>query len=89
MVSACGPRDSRGRSLRDLDLQTRLFKYPCSYLIYSAAFDALPEAGKGYVGQRLVHVLTQTENDPKYAHLSPADRQNILEILRDTKPELF
>ena len=87
--AACGPRDSQGRSLRDLDLQTRLFKYPCSYLIYSPAFDALPESVKGYVGQRLVHVLTQTENDPKYAHLSPADRQNILEILRDTKPELF
>ncbi len=29
------PRDPQGRSLRDLDLTTRLFKYPCSYLIYS------------------------------------------------------
>lgn len=30
-----GPRDGRGRSLRDFDLQRRLFQYPCSYLIYS------------------------------------------------------
>jgi hypothetical protein len=47
--AALGPRDSKGRSLRDFDLNTRIFKYPCSYLIYSAAFDALPEAAKGFV----------------------------------------
>ena len=35
-----GPRDRRGRSLRDFDLRTRLFRYPLSYTIYSAAFDA-------------------------------------------------
>ena len=40
--SATGPRDRHGRSLRELDLQTRLFKYRCSYMIYSPAFDALP-----------------------------------------------
>src|SRR5262249_359136 len=33
--AAQGPKDEQGRSLRDFDLQTRLFKYPCSYLIYS------------------------------------------------------
>ena len=38
-----GPRNSKGRSLRDLDLHTRLFRYPCSYLIYSRAFDSLPK----------------------------------------------
>jgi hypothetical protein len=37
-----GPKDKQGRSLRQFDLGTRLFKYPCSYLIYSEAFDALP-----------------------------------------------
>ena len=40
--SSAGPRDRQGRSLRELDLQTRLFKYRCSYMIYSPAFDALP-----------------------------------------------
>src|SRR5262245_54120475 len=37
-----GPRDSKGRSLRDLALDRRLLRYPCSYMIYTEAFDALP-----------------------------------------------
>ena len=41
-----GPRDRMGRSLRDLDLQERLLRYPFSYMIYSDAFDALPAAAK-------------------------------------------
>ena len=40
--SARGPNDSKGRSLRRLDLRTRLFRYPCSYLIYSPQFERLP-----------------------------------------------
>ncbi len=83
-----GPRDHRGRSLRDLDLQTRLLKYPCSYLIYSEVFDALPDEVREYVLQRLWHVLTATEPEEKFAHLSAADRNAIVEILRDTKPGL-
>ena len=46
-MSARGPRDRRGRSLYQLDLDRRLLKYPCSYLIYSPAFDALAAAGEG------------------------------------------
>ena len=42
-----GPRDSKGRSLRDLDLARRLLRYPCSYMIYTDAFDALPPATQG------------------------------------------
>ncbi len=49
-----GPRDSQGRSLRDFDLRTRLFRYPLSYMIYSPAFDALPEAIQSRLYQRLV-----------------------------------
>src|SRR5579864_7760491 len=39
-----GPRDRQGRSLRDFDLQTRMFKYPLSYVIYSPSFEALPDS---------------------------------------------
>ena len=39
--SSQGPRDSVGRSLRELDLTRRLMKYPCSYMIYSEAFDGM------------------------------------------------
>jgi hypothetical protein len=85
--SQLGPRDGRGRSLRDLDLQRRLFKYPCSYLIYSPAFDGLPREMRDYVWQRLWDVLSNP-NDAKFTHLSPEDRRAIVEILRDTKPNL-
>jgi hypothetical protein len=44
--AAKGPRDPRGRSLRDFNLRTRIFRYPCSYLIYSEAFDAIPGPAK-------------------------------------------
>jgi hypothetical protein len=86
--AARGPRDSKGRSLRDFDLNTRLFRYPCSYLIYSDAFDALPEPSKSYVYHRLLQVLTGEDDDPDFESLSAADRQSILEILLETKPGL-
>jgi hypothetical protein len=59
--AALGPRDSRGRSLRDFDLRKRIFKYPCSYLIYSESFDALPEPAKQYAYHRLFQVLTEQD----------------------------
>jgi hypothetical protein len=83
-----GPRDSHGRSLRDFDLNHRLFRYPLSYMIYSAAFDALPEPVRDRVYRRLYEVLTSQDRTPKFARLSIEDRQSILEILRDTKPSL-
>jgi hypothetical protein len=85
---ARGPRDSKGRSLRDLDLQRRLFRYPCSYMIYSEAFDALPEAARTAVYAQLLHVLTGKDTSSKYAKLTASDRQAILEILRETKKDL-
>ncbi|HEX6997943.1 MAG TPA: hypothetical protein VF322_07340 [Gammaproteobacteria bacterium] len=83
-----GPRDAQGRSLRDLDLERRLFKYPLSYLVYSDAFAALPEAAKGQVYRRMAEILGGEDDSGKYAHLSAADRAAILEILRDTAPEI-
>jgi hypothetical protein len=83
-----GPRDSRGRSLRDFDLQTRLFRYPLSYLIYSAQFDALPDAVRFRVYRRLYEVLRGRDESAKFARLTTADRRAILEIVRDTKPGL-
>jgi hypothetical protein len=86
--AARGPRDRKGRSLRDFDLRRRMFKYPCSYVIYSPAFDALPAEVKGYVLQRLGKVLTGQDTSTAYKHLSAEDRKAILEILRETKPAL-
>lgn len=85
--AARGPADSRGRSLRDFDLQRRLFKYPLSFLIYSPAFDALPTPVKDRFYVRLNAVLTGADDDPDFGHLSTDDRVAIGEILAATKPE--
>ena len=86
--ATAGPHDPRGRSLRDPDLNTRLFKYPCSYLIYSEAFEGLPVESRDYIWQRIYDILTGADQSEKFTHLSPDDRQAILEILRTTKTNL-
>ena len=80
-----GPRDRKGRSLRELDLKTRLFKYPCSYLIESDSFKQLPKEASDYIQKRLVEILNGKDRSDKFKHLSESDRKNILEILSDTK----
>jgi hypothetical protein len=90
--AARGPADSKGRSLRQLDLETRLLRYPCSYMIYSEQFDSLPEEARAAIYRRMWQVLSGEEKDPKYARFSPADRRAVIEILRETKqglPEYF
>jgi hypothetical protein len=87
-----GPRDRQGRSLRDFDLQKRMFKYPLSYMVYSEAFDALPDQVKAHVYRRLYDVLSGRDQSDKFKRLSPDDRRAVLEILRETKrglPEYF
>ena len=82
-----GPRDAKGRSLRQLDLQTRLSRYPCSFLIHSAAFDALPQEMKTCLWRRLQQILTGQDRSVTYATMTPRNRQDVLEILLETKPE--
>lgn len=83
-----GPRDSKGRSLRDLDMKTRMFKYPCSYLIYSEAFDTLPEVMRSHLLERIWKILTGKDDDPQFANITAEDREAILEILKETKSNL-
>ena len=85
--AARGPFDKQGRSLRQFDLRTRLFKFPCSYLIYSNGFASLPKDVKDYVLRRLHEVLSGQDESEAFAHLSAADRKAVLEILRETMPE--
>jgi hypothetical protein len=86
--AAQGPRDSQGRSLRQFDLKRRMMLYPCSYMIYSPAFDALPSDAKAAIYRRMWQILSGEEHSGKYASLSRADRQAVVEILRETKPGL-
>ena len=90
LFSARGPKDSQGRSLYQLDLQKSLLKYPCSFLIHSDQFDALPDRVKQYVGKRLAEILMAEEPGVKgYERLKPADRQAIAGILAETKPQFW
>jgi hypothetical protein len=84
---ARGQRDRQGRSLRDLDLKSRLMRYPCSYLVYSDAFNGLPALAKETVYGRMWEVLDGKDTTPAFKHLSPSDRTAIRDILLDTKPD--
>ena len=83
-----GPKDAQGRSLRDFDLQERMFKYPCSYLIYSEAFDGLPVELKEAIYKRLWDILTGKDENGDFETIASQTKRAILEILRDTKPGL-
>ncbi|MBC7820898.1 MAG: hypothetical protein IAG10_28775 [Planctomycetaceae bacterium] len=85
--AASGPRDSQGRSLRDFDLQTRLFKHPLSFTMYSESFTALPPRAKAVVFRRLREILTRQDSTEPFTHLSADDRQAILKIVRATMSE--
>jgi hypothetical protein len=82
-----GKRDSQGRSLRQFDLQQRLFRYPCSFLIHTEAFDALPEPQLDYLAQRMWQVLTGADTTGRFTHLTGEDRAALQAILRETKTE--
>lgn len=84
-----GPRDAAGRSLREFDMQTRMFKYPLSYLIYSKAFDSLQGSLRQEICQQLKAVLEGINQASEYSHLSAEVRRSIAEILRETKPEIL
>jgi hypothetical protein len=79
MFEAMGPMDSKGRSLRQFDLEYRLMKYPCSYMIYSPAFDALPEEARKDIYARMREVMA--------SKFSAADREAVTQILRETKKD--
>jgi hypothetical protein len=85
--SGRGPRDESGRSLRQFDLTQRLFRYRCSYMIYSSAFDGLPERLRQAIYQQLWTELSGAAEADLY-DIDSKQRQAILEILRTTKEDL-
>jgi hypothetical protein len=83
-----GPADDKGRSLRQLDLEHRLERYPCSYMIYSPAFVALPATVREAIYRRMWEVLSGRDTAPRYARIAEANRQSVMEILRATIADL-
>ena len=88
VFSQRGPFDQRGRSLREFDLEEKLFRYPCSYMIYTSSFNALPARALETVFARLWAVLSGEVTEEPYDRLSYTERQAIVEILIDTKANL-
>ncbi|PHQ35412.1 hypothetical protein [Rhodopirellula bahusiensis] len=82
--AAIGPTDLKQRSLREFDLETRLFRYPCSYLIYSDSFAALPDEVRTRVLEKLKRILDGEDQSETYQHLTSKMRREILEILKAT-----
>jgi hypothetical protein len=57
-------------------------------MVYSDAFDGLPAWDRDRIYRKLYDVLTNKNTSPRFARISTADRANVLEILRETKPGL-
>jgi hypothetical protein len=81
-----GIKDAQGRSLRDLELQTRLLRYPVSYLVYTPAFSALPDYARDYLFGKFAAVLQGREHSQTYAFMTDADKRDTLQILTATLP---
>jgi hypothetical protein len=82
-----GVTDPTGRSLRQLDLGTRVFRYPLSFLIYSEGFDALPLCAREYVYAQLAQILRAPDPATPFSNRSAQDRQAAFDILVATKPD--
>jgi hypothetical protein len=85
--AAAGPHDKKGRSLRDLDLNKRLLRYPLSYLVYSEQFAGLQGAARKQFFKRAKEILTSDDPGRDFSHISQADRAAIAEILTETHSE--
>jgi hypothetical protein len=88
LFQARGRRGPQGRSLRDLDLKQRLFRYPLSYLIHSPSFSGLPEVLRERIWLELWLVLQGIREDDEYDALSRGDRETLLVLLAETRDDL-
>ncbi|MCA9040178.1 MAG: hypothetical protein KDA65_07535 [Planctomycetaceae bacterium] len=86
--AALGPENKGRHSLRQFNLSTRLFEYPCSYMIYSDSFDMLPQPAQEYIYVRLHELLHTTEIPESFERLRNYNRPAIARILMQTKPDL-
>ena len=80
--------NSQGISLKDLDLNTRLLRHRCSYMIYSPLFEGLPVEMRQRVLRRLSKALARGAGDRDFAYLSEGEKESIRAILRETLPNI-
>ena len=76
------------RSLKDLNLKTRLFEWRCSYMIYSPVFAGMPAELKNAIYQQLDEALRPGGSNVPRASLDEDEKRTIREILRSTLQDL-
>lgn len=72
-----------GASLRDLELKQRMFRYRCSYMIYTPGFQALQPVMKETVLRSLREALSD-DAPQEFGYLPAPEKRAILYILRET-----
>lgn len=82
--TASAPKASDGRSLKDFQLLTRIFKHRCSYMVYSITFRNLMPALKETILLRMKQILEGNEPDDSFSYLGSSERIHLAAILRDT-----
>jgi hypothetical protein len=79
-----GVYDSEGRSLRELDLKDRMFKYRLSYMVYSDAFKFLHDQVRERFWERIREIMNQPAGSGQYPELGDEERAAILAIVEET-----
>ena len=85
------PQTKSGQSLYQFDLNTRMFKHPLSYMVYTDTFKALGPKTTAALHRQINQILTgsiSTTNESRFNHLTPEIRASIRQILTETHPEL-
>lgn len=81
------PKTADGRSLADFHLHSRLFRHFCSYMVYSHAFESLPDGVKRPLIARLRERLSDADDAADAAEwISPVERRKVVAILEETLP---
>lgn len=74
-------------TLREFDLKTRMFKYPCNYLIASKFFRELPKELRTAIYHRLIVALAPDSNYFAVQRLDYEERKLLLSILAGLVPD--
>ena len=85
------PQTTAGKSLFQFDLNTRMFKYPLTYMIYSDTFNALGPKTSQQLKDRMREILSNKNSEAdseRYEHLTPELKKEIRQIVIETHPTL-
>jgi len=80
-----GPKDRKGRTLRRLNLNDRLFEYHLSYLVHTNAIESLPSELHASLFDRILHVLNERLGA---GEITRTELQSVVEIAAEIVPNV-